>query len=179
MMFVPREILKHADLKGKICLEIGTYEGKTAKWFLSKGALRVICIDPWLETYLPDFHEPRWNYFKGQYQRFLVNTRHVSDALEVYRGFSQEVYGVLEDKYRGSIDCIYIDGDHREEAVYCDGKMYLSLLKPLGIMCFDDYKWGYSKDKMCTKRGIDRFLVDFADAIDVLHKNSKVIVRKR
>ena len=81
--------------------------------------------------------------------------------------------------HRDSIDLIYIDGDHRALPVYIDGKLSLRLCKPQGLLLFDDYLWTDADGASPAKEGIDRFLEEFKDQIEVVFIDYQVMVRKR
>ena len=69
-------------------------------------------------------------------------------------------------------DFIYVDAAHTKEAVLYDSINSFPLLKPEGLMIFDDYGWGD-----CGK-GIDAFLNIFEDYVEIFHKEWQVMVKK-
>lgn len=160
-------------------LEIGCFEGLTSKHicnYLLKKEGRMIAVDPLSETYLVESIDSRaeqinkeLDYFKGQYNRFLINTGGL--PITLYRKTFAEAIPELKD-FR--FDLIYVDGDHRENAVYFDAVNSFELLQPNGHILFDDYEWGNGE----TKRGIDRFIDEYAEFIEVVNKNEQVLVKR-
>jgi FkbM family methyltransferase len=151
-------------------LEIGCFEGLTSNYIcdhlLVPGG-RMIAVDPLTDEYLPG-HEDN-NLFIGQYERFLKNTQ--GQPIELVRSTSAEAFPYLKQYL---FDFIYIDGDHRKEAVYNDAIESFQLLRRGGHMLFDDYGW---RDE--TREGIDQFLHEQAKRIQVLIKDYQVLIKKR
>jgi predicted O-methyltransferase YrrM len=76
-------------------------------------------------------------------------------------------------------DFIYIDGDHTAEQVTKDAKNAWLLLKPGGIMAFDDYLWGADLEPSLTpKPAIDNFLSDYAGRYWLLSQDYQVWIQK-
>lgn len=159
--------------KFNFALEIGCFEGLTTRYIcdnmLNPGG-RIICVDPLDDVYLPGKETEHDEMFKGQYDRFIRNTR--TYPVELIRKKSQDVFTEQFNQYR--FDFIYIDGDHSAEAVYQDGKNAFMVLREGGHMLFDDYTW--SKE---TNLGIDRFLDEHAGTYDVIHKDYQILIRKK
>lgn len=157
-------------IKADFALEIGAFEGLTSRYIcdniLNPGG-RMIAVDPLTDEYLPG-HEENFR-FKGQYDRFIRNTRNY--PIELLRMKSQEAFeqpGFMDYRF----DFIYVDGDHSEEAVFQDARKSLKLCKPGGYILFDDYEWREE-----TKRGIDRFLDRYKQRFKIIHKNYQVLIR--
>jgi FkbM family methyltransferase len=160
-------------LKVDFALEIGCFEGLTTNYIcdnlLSKEG-RIICIDP-----LPDDHNELPfgednKIFEGQYQRFIRNTK--GRPVELIRMRSDVAFKTPGfSDYR--FDFIYIDGDHREDAVFKDGSNAFRCCRVGGYILFDDYEWREE-----TKRGINGFLTGYAPFIEVIIKGYQVLVKK-
>ena len=179
-------VKRHARLKKPVVgMEIGCFEGKTTLAVLrhiqSVGG-KMICVDPFLDRYIPEEtpYDDKWKYFEGQYERFCHNVKRSQDRIIVHRGFSQDVLPELVDEWAGKLDFIIVDGDHRTEAVYRDGVLAFPLLKKGGVMIFDDYGWGknLSKEFDC-KAGIDRFVREYRNQIQVLQNRILLVARKK
>ncbi|MDA1120873.1 MAG: FkbM family methyltransferase [Bacteroidetes bacterium] len=166
-------------MKFTFALEVGSFEGLSSCYIcdtlLKKGG-RLICVDPLQDVYLTtnldkEAHETNKELtgFKGQYDRFIRNTK--NKPVELKRMTSQQAYQSLS---QFKFDFIYIDGDHRENAVNADANLYWNLVNDQGgIMLFDDYEWSDG-----TKKGIDRFLADKAGQYKILVKDYQVMVKK-
>ncbi len=166
-------------IKCNFALEIGCFEGLTTCYIcdlmLNPGG-RIICIDPLDETYLTtdlDEDAKRMNkdfkMFKGQYDRFIRNTK--GKPVELIRKLSTEVF--TDDFNQFRFDFIYVDGDHREKAVFKDAVSSWEVLQIGGYMLFDDYKWDEG-----TKRGIDRFLRKYGGLLTIKVKDYQVLIMK-
>ena len=176
----------------KLCLEIGSFEGLTSNYIVDNILSddgKLICIDPLTDTYLVEnlsendieHNNNGWKYFNGQYDRFIENTKNnlESKKIEWYRELSSEALPKLKEKYKDKFDFIYIDGDHRDFAVYFDAVNSFEICKPNGYILFDDYLWeDYSNHKI-TKDGIDRFINEYRDKLDVVINAYQVMIRKK
>lgn len=165
--------------KINFALEIGCFEGVTSKYiceYLLKGdGCRMIAVDPLQDVYLVENitdeankMNEEYTYFNGQYDRFLINTQGL--PVQLVRKTFAEAFSELQD-FR--FDFIYVDGDHREDAVYFDAINSFALLQNGGHILFDDYEWGNGE----TKRGIDRFLEEYKENITVISINEQVLVQ--
>lgn len=77
-------------------------------------------------------------------------------------------------------DFIYIDGSHIAKDVLTDACMAWPLLKPKGIMVFDDYMWGDPRDILHRpKAAIDAFTNIFAEEAEIVHVGYQLVVRKK
>lgn len=162
-------------LKGQIhtALEIGCFEGLTTNYicdYLLNDGGRVVCIDPLTDEYLPGHKDNAM--FKGQYERFLRNTK--GKPVELIRERSREAHKRVKDL---RFNLIYVDGDHTEDGVFMDGVMYWNQLLDTknngGYMLFDDYEQSEE-----TKRGIDRFLATQEGNYKLIHKGYQVLIQR-
>lgn len=162
------------DLKGKRGvrgLEIGSFEGRSAIWFLdhilTDDSARITCIDLFPEA-----------EFEERFDRNIEASGR-AEKVEKLKGYSQVV---LRGLPLASYDFVYIDGCHRATCVLSDAVLSFELLKPGGILIFDDYLWGY-KWKLSRhevpKLAIDAFLDVYGEDIEVLHKRGSVVVVRR
>ena len=74
---------------------------------------------------------------------------------------------------------IYIDAGHTSLNVFADAILSWEILKPQGILAFDDYTWndGISPEH-CPKKGIDIFLKIKEGKYEILEKSYQVWVKK-
>jgi len=166
------------SLPGPIkCLEVGVYEGRSALWTVEQCLLK----NPASQIWLVD----TWTR-KGSWKAFLKNLslfkeyhpKVRQDKLVVCRGEYAEVLRSPELSDQ-QFDFIYLDlhGDSKdmiETAVHA-----WPLLKPGGMLVFDDYTSSQEHDGACMKQGIDAFLDLYAYDLKVEHMSWQVIVRKR
>ena len=150
-------------------LEIGSFEGRSAAWFLehvlTDEAAEIVCVDV--------FSQP------GLEARFDHNVR-LADRhgrARKLKGKSADVLATLEP---ASFDAIYVDGGHDAATVSLDSLLAWKLLKPGGILIFDDYLWEPERPPSGRPQlAIDLFREAMGDALEVLHAGYQVIVRKR
>ena len=172
-----------------LCLEIGCFEGLTTNYIIDNmisNSGKIICVDPLEDKYLVDNLTPideinnskHWSYFYQQYDRFIENTKLNFKKIELYRELSSTALPKLNFEYKNKLDFIYVDGDHREQGVYLDGLMAFDLCKTGGIILFDDYLWADCDNIQVTKKGIDRFLTEYQNNIQVMFVNYQVGIKK-
>jgi predicted O-methyltransferase YrrM len=148
--------LKGAPARG---LEIGSFEGRSALWFceniLTHPDARLTCID----TFAGSAEHAAIDTI-NLLQRFQENTDSVKDKIKIQIGNSSDVLPRLPNARLPDLyDFIYVDGSHDPRDVCLDGILAWSLLKPGGVMIFDDYLWGAHlppHKRPCV--GIDAFL---------------------
>lgn len=161
------EVLSHLKGKPALALELGSFEGRSAIWFLQNildcPDARLVCIDGW------------WN--RDTHRRFLSNILEagVFSRCEVRKG---DTHGLVRGM-RQKFDFIYVDADHKAHAVIQDAVMCWGNLKPGGIIIFDDYLWTDPGGKgLPPKIGIDAFLATHEGLYELIHKDWQVILRK-
>lgn len=185
--------LTTANIKNlELCLEIGCFEGLTSNYIienlLSENG-KLYCVDPltdnYLNTDLTDVdiqnNTTIYSYFNEQYNRFIDNVKtHInSGKLILHRDLSEKILPKLIETQKNSFDLIYVDGDHRASAVYRDAIYSYELCKIGGLIIFDDYSWGESYGEESTSKGIDKFLKEYSDKIEITKKAYQVAVRKK
>ncbi len=152
-------------------LEIGSYEGRSALWFLAKvltdDASTITCLDLFEEDFDSTFDHNVKASGKGH-------------KLIKLKGDSKFVLRTLNDKF----DFVYIDGSHVAKDVLVDAVLVWDNLKPGGIIIFDDYGLRRSPAEnqspaLVPRPAIDAFLNVFRHYIDVLHQDYQVIVKKK
>lgn len=190
-------------------LEIGSFEGRSAVWIIEnmmeKGGF-IDCVDTWaggeehggldmmsvedrfdhniclalggatLREDREDFGywlRPDCYMVKDNYTRVYKYKAKSTELL------AKSLYDPMCFKH-GLYDFIYIDGSHVAKDVLTDACMAWPLLKPSGIMVFDDYLWGEARDILHRpKPAIDAFVNLFAEEIDIIHSGYQFIIRKR
>jgi predicted O-methyltransferase YrrM len=162
-----------SDFKGKAnihALEIGSFEGRSALWFLENvltdPTASITCIDIWAGSYEKLFDENVNAY--GQPNK-LVKIKSRSD--EALRTLNHE-----------SFDFIYIDGSHMAKDVLVDAVLAWDLLKPGGYIIFDDYNWygprSWLVPNFTPKIAVDAFVRVFEPYLQVMHQDYQLVVRK-
>lgn len=163
-----RALAPMAGQPGVRLLEIGSFEGRSAVWFLkhvlTDESSELVCVDifslPGLEARFD--HNIRLADRHGQVRKL--------------KGKSADVLAKLE---AASFDAIYVDGGHDAATVLLDAVLAWRLLKPGGVLIFDDYLW--EPERPLSERpqlAIDLFRETTGDALEILHAGYQVIGRK-
>ena len=146
-------------------LEIGNWEGRSTCWWAGylKNA-HIISIDP--------------SFGLENRQALLHNISVHPRANKIDLRFGLSENELKRIRYE-SMDVIYIDGSHKAKDVLLDGLLCYKILKPGGIMIFDDYQIkelkNFPNDKL-PKIGIDAFLK--TTEAEVIHSEYQLAVRK-
>lgn len=163
--------------KDKQCsiLEIGCYEGRSTTWFLRNLPYsKVVAIDTFRGS---SEHKELGINFNGVRERFLFNIDRYADRVTLLEGRSQVVLSEMRGE---QFNIAFIDGSHEAKDVLTDLCAVFPLMIQGGIIIADDYGWDKNEDPLKNPRlGIDAFLSCFADKIEVLSKDYRVIVRKK
>jgi len=151
-------------------LEIGSYEGGSALWWLDNvvthPASRLTLIDPCHDS--------------GRYGRLLRNLSRHPHIGKVKLLRERSVDG-LSQIPRYSCDLIYIDGSHEGVDVLADAAVCLNKVKEGGILIFDDYRWREREGgprKVMPGPAIDAFLAVASPWVELIHMDYQVAVRK-
>lgn len=151
-------------------LEVGSYEGASTIYLIdrlaSTGPLEIHCVDTW-EGGVEHVGQVDMRSVEA---RFLHNTRQAIDAapnpidLRLHKGYSDVCLArLLAQGAADYFDFVYIDGSHQAPDVLCDAVLGFKLLRPGGVIAFDDYLWSENlpqgKDPLrCPKPAIDAFV---------------------
>ena len=169
--------LKHLMWKPDLrFLQIGAFTGDASVWLcenvLNDPTCMLFDVDTWSGSN-EDEHKninwarlyPHYKYRVGIYEK-VISLKMTSD--EYFAGNNETRF-----------DFIYIDGDHTAAQVARDAKGSWELLKPGGILAFDDYGWGKDLPPDDTpKPAIDNFLEEHAGEYTQLVDNYQVWIRK-
>lgn len=174
-------------------LEIGSFEGKSTVWFL-ENLLRnkhssITCVDPWtgysqdddsFASYKKESTE--WN-FTIHYDTFVHNVGLTNkwNQVTIKKGLSHSILPKLMTE-GNTYDLVFIDGNHTSPFVLTDAIMTWYLLKPGGLMIFDDYLLDLGgegfESTLNPKLAVDCFLKVFADYTEVIWDEWRKAVRK-
>lgn len=174
-----RTTREHRPLQG---LEIGSFEGRSACWFLdhvlTDPQARLHCIDTFRGV--PEVSGGLGSVsgaLIGLEERFLRNVRPHGERVVLHKAASFEV---LRSLPAASFDFAYVDGSHTAADVLEDLVHCYRLLKPDGALIADDYEWRLSASELHRPRlGIDAFLQVFAERVDVLESGYAIALRRR
>ncbi len=120
-------------------VEIGVWKGEFAAHLLTccPNIKKYYMIDPW--QHLDGWNKP-FNVddtmFDGIYREAIQRTEFAADRRTVLRGRTTEVIDAIPD---GSVDFVYIDGDHTLKGISIDLLRTFPKLKAGGLLGGDDY----------------------------------------
>lgn len=175
-------------------LEIGSFEGLSASWFmtfvLSHPFATLDCVDPWDYSDEKSLVEGGGTYIAEQFnwldvrQRFDANTSEWRDKIRVHAEPSRVALRKMPPTPR--FDFAYLDGSHVARCVLEDSILAWPLVKPGGIVIWDDYDWNENKpgpfgDPELTRPriAIDAFLSCMRGCwSEFEHSNGQIKVRK-
>lgn len=118
------------------CLEIGTYEGRSACWILDN-----------IVNKCPNSHLDCVDLWQGMEVQEATFDRNVAGEtrLTKYKGHSLD-FLTRANQEPPRYDFIYIDGDHLATGVFTDATLAWHCLKKKGIMIIDDYGYEGSEN---------------------------------
>jgi SAM-dependent methyltransferase len=159
-----------AGRPGLQAVEVGSYEGRSACWIarhlLTGKNSRLICVEPFQE-------------YEDQERNFDHNTRVAgcADKIVKLRGRSQQVLPFLAEE---SFDFVYVDGSHMTLDVLQDAAMCWRLVRPSGILVFDDYEHPLFPDSFGMSAGpaIRAFLSLLSGKYELVFEDWQVALRK-
>ena len=171
-LFFLTKNLKHLD-NIKNILEIGSYEGRSAIFFLNHFSNSIItCVDTWggsdeqkdLDTKII---EKNFDTNLSKYCRL--------NRMKKYKMTSNKFFDINENKF----DLIYVDGDHSCDQVYIDINNAWKVLNKNGILILDDYLWWFYKNlKMNPSTAINNFIKKNYNEFSNLIVWKQVIIQK-
>lgn len=144
-------------------LELGSFEGRSACWIsdnlLDHPQSRLTCVDTFCGS--PEFGTMFSAIFcharDNLRDRFRVNIKRSKNPDKV-ASFLMTTKAFMEMETKRGIevyDLIYVDAGHHEHEAYFDGFMGYQLLRPDGLLIFDDYLWA-PHFNMPVKAAVDR-----------------------
>lgn len=176
------------NMKPTSYLEIGSFEGKSASYFIQEASqfvehLEVHCVDTWMgsvEHVDMDMAQVE-ERFNNNLQIAVDNAK-CKTLLSKYKGRSSKVLPHLICNNH-LYDLIYIDGSHMAPDVLVDACMAFGLLKVNGVMIFDDYRFTDQEtidsvsDKMHHPRpAIDTFCTIFRNKVGIIDFYEKDLI---
>ncbi len=152
--------------KGGVCAEIGVWDGNFSEEILKiTTPSKLHLIDPWL--FQPEFRgtgfgrKANEDTMDGRYE--AVCDKFKDDGrVEIHRALRHDALETFED---GSIDWVYIDGNHTYEVVKGDIALSLQKVKPNGIISGDDFWWRGGKGAP-VRTAVREFAAELGDKVD-------------
>lgn len=151
---------KFANMKTPIhVLEIGSYEGDSASWFLDNllhnPKSTITCVDTWEGS--PEYVNINFQTVEQKFdERIKKNPR--GKQLTKIKKLSYD--GLIQlNVQKKEFHVVFIDASHEARDVIGDAVLSWRLLSKGGVMIFDDYQWKKLKPDYFTPRpAIDAFI---------------------
>lgn len=172
------------DNQPRKVLEIGCFEGQSTCWIinnlLNHEESEIFCVDPFTGSI-----EHNQQQTTGLLERFCHNIKLTgkSNKVKICRATSVEVLPKLLISQL-LFDFCYIDGSHLATDVLFDAVLVWKMLKPGGIIIFDDYLWPVYQDQplLNPKWGIDAFVnchINELKFLNVPMTSQQAFIKKR
>lgn len=174
---------------GTWLLEIGVFEARSARWFLDNFLQhetdRYVGIDPWELDAMSARRFPRngpgEQRIRDVEERARRNLAPFGEKAVLIKGRSAEV--LIDPAWAylfrpATFSVAYVDGVHKTRAVYRDAELVWPLVRPGGLVIFDDYRQS-GRRRNHVKEGVDRFLTEAVpDEFEEVWCGRQVGVRK-
>ncbi len=157
-------------------LEVGSFEGASTcfmiQYLANVSPIEIHCIDTWMGG-----QEHAGENMGEVEKRFLRNTElAIQNApnkikLVIHKGYSERSLSLLLASNITDFDFVYIDGSHEAPDVITDAILSFKLLKPGGVLGFDDYTWGMDNILMSPKLAIDSFINIYSKQLKIININ--------
>jgi hypothetical protein len=128
--------------KGCVVAEVGVWEGNFSARILDICQPRELhLIDPWM--YMPEFANTGFGRKKNEhlmdvkYQEVVAKFKD-DPRVKIHRATSKDALEAMPD---GSLDWVYLDGNHNAPFIDNDLEVSLRKVKPNGIISGDDFNW--------------------------------------
>jgi len=169
-------------------LEIGTWEGRSACWFLqhilTHQTAHITCVDTFAYSEICFKAYPYMRNIVPHLERRFDHNIHVLNAekkVTKIKNESQRYLRYLPPKETFHI--IYIDGSHVACDILTDAVLSWPLLQAGGVMIFDDYRYCCIADPknslLKPKTAIDPFIKIFQEQLAILSRGRQVFLRKK
>ena len=159
-------------------LEIGCFEGQSACWFLDNiltdPTSRLVCVDPFAVSMASIL----LRYFEARFDENVAASG-AGDRVTKLIGPSQVVVRVLQPM---QFDFVYVDGSHKVGDVLQDAVLAWTVLRPGGIVMFDDYALvdDVSEGLMARApgRALDAFMSILGSSATLIRKDWQLVLQK-
>lgn len=172
-----RHLLPLAGKPGLRFLQIGAFTGDASVWLLENvltgKSSQLTDVDTWEGSDEPEHRGFDWSDVRNVYDERTIDAW-ADDRLETFRGTSATFF---ENTGR-SFDFIYIDGDHTPYGVLNDAVDAYRVLKPGGLLAFDDYEWVDSRTGIGPKPIVDAFQWAYGNRLRLLQLGSQAWFRR-
>ncbi len=168
-------------------IEVGSFKGDASVWILNNlftdNKSKLYAIDTFANSQ-QNTQEYGDLDFKDVEVAFRENIKKTGKSRQVVviKEYSHMALSrlMLKKSEQESFDFIYIDASHDAIDVMTDACLAWKLLKPEGIMIFDDYEWDiFHQEFFRPKMAIDAFIEIYKSELYIIHVQRQVFVQKR
>jgi len=131
------DLIKDLNIPIETMVEVGSYQGESTIIFAEniKTLKTLYAVDPWMNGYAPG------DVCSDEYPMDIVESNfnvRIKDYPQIskQKTTSEEFSKTIED---GSLDFVYIDGDHQYESCKKDLELWVPKVKKGGIIAGHDY----------------------------------------
>jgi len=165
-------------------LEIGSFEGRSACWFLEHALDadgELYCVDTWEGNPEFRFLADQGENAEALFAANIAMAKKPDQQVHVVRDCSAAALArMITEGLDNTFDVIYVDGSHRAPDVLTDACLSWRLIRSGGMVMFDDYLFNLHLDaEMRPKVAIDAFLLAFHSQLETLVVGDQYVVRKR
>ena len=175
LQFLTKNLPKiNTTLKIKKILEIGSYEGRSAIFFITFfNYAKIYCVDTWKGS-----DEHKKNIFKRVEKNFDLNTfSYLNDKKLIKVKTDSDSFF---KKNSMIFDLIYLDGDHDAFQVAKDLDNAWNCLSDGGVLILDDYLWWFYKNlKKNPSSPINNFLRINKTKISKIIVWNQILIKKK
>lgn len=155
-------------------LEVGVFEGRSTCWLLEN-----FCKTPEASITVIDSFQGGIEHqgmelgtLRARFESNIASTGSPA-RVDVRKGYSLPQLACLVSENTAPFDFISIDASHQAPDVLADAVLAFQLLKPGGVMAFDDYLWspmrpGTENPLLLPKAAIDAFTTIFSQKLRIL-----------
>jgi cephalosporin hydroxylase len=164
------------QVKPRVILEIGSFEGRSACWMIDtlphvvNAGVDLVCIDRWDhgQVQRPGSQTPAATGLVEQRfdRNIAVAVNSAAHPVTVRKLKGPSLVGLAKlvvEGRQGAFDMVYVDGGHSAPDVLADAVLAFRLLRVGGLLIFDDYLWVNDRARpddilRTPKPAIDAFL---------------------
>ncbi len=174
-----KELFGHlAGWRGLRVLEAGSYEGRSAVWFMENlvthPAACLVCIDAWKGGFNDEHPQARMDAVEARFDKNVMHSDFDGTVVKVKQDSAEGLASILAQGQK--FDIVYVDACHRPAAATADIVLAKRLLRPGGYLIIDDYSSKHPNHVGLTE-AVDRWLLENTE-MEVVHKGYQMIVQK-
>jgi len=172
------------EWKPERIIEIGCYEGQCTSYMVEKNDwsddVKLWAVDTWegsMEHTDINMSEVEKRFDKNIELANKKASRKTNVVKE--KMYSHQFMSAMMNGYENKIDLIYIDGSHTAPDVLLDATLAFKLIRPGGVIIFDDWHWKpwgderFNNPNNTPKVAIDAFVNINWDKLSIINLGNK------